>query len=1293
MNLPKIRASFAAIAAAIAYLVAPSASAAILAQNNFEESRADFVADIGGEDASAITAYDSNYPSTTAPYPFSGSGAEGFGSNYLKVDTGDATIFREFDAQRSSTYLDAYMQFEPTSGEISYTNVAKIVVYLDAATSNLCVISGTNEGTRTPVTNRLDTAAAGSATVVPGTWGRLTVNAIKTPSDNVFKFNVLLNGNTLSVGGTTDTFYSLTDSNAVSRVGFKGTGALDDFVARTSDPFGTAATINGETYGSLADAIAEAGADDVVILQSNNEENITLAEGQTFKLKPGEFTYSGTVTSASGCRLKISAPDANGVVTYSQAPACKPSININFTDSGNGLTTADDVGLAGYEVPGTSWNNFAGANGTYSTVKAVDATGAASTEASVSVVVSGSRGSYSCSGLTAASNPLQGYIDENANNMTPTVTVTGIPYYKYRVLVYHSTDTANVPFGYDTINGTNYTYVNDALDEGTTAWGNSGADNSANAISEGGNVLMTGELFESTLTVVGHRGGGDASARGCIAAIQIVEVPIEVGENDLEIHVSGDTTYTVSEEKTLSGTVYITGSGTLTLDGSAKISAATIEIGANVTLNINANRLDATTFAGAGTVVYNGVAPQTGKGWAAIGWSGTVWIKNYAIAGLAPGDFANARSTLRLSMCTGHFNDGDNTKTCDGTLDLQNDTGAYAFSVDNGWSANGKTIFAKLTGSGTLGVQSRDIAQRYIFKDASEFTGAINLAGRPLRVIFGDGESLTPANGSITVASGATVTVPSDKTWTANVGGFVVDGTLNVNGTIASTHATKAVSGAGTVVFTSRAPTPTGDAWWKNEAWMGTIEIKDATLAQNIHLADYGNTGSKVCMNGSSAYLYATNWPGKHNVGELMIGSNGFTQNGSYSSGTVSFKLPCKITGSGTYTLSAAGNAEKTMFLAGDVSSFSGMLKLGGNNCRFVIGATERAFVASSIVIGSGASFTVGSDWSYANAAGGIFVDAGGTFAVSASGYVDPAGGLTIDGNAKASGKRVAWGCLGANTSILINDTGVLELTSTANINDASYGNYSTSTDLSKITGTGTLKYSSTAGWRAFPDADVKMPASTLTLQIELDDSLIISKNNGATVIGNLAGSKNIRSDFGDNGASGRTLTVTQSKDTEWQGKFVANRITQFNVVAPAEGTPGTLTLSGTQDVSIPMQIDGNVNLTGTWVGAVTVAGTLGGTGTISGNVTLSDGATLKVNDISDLLSVTGLTISGTVNIDLPEGTAFNTNTKFLTTSSKPTIYDGAKFNVSVGGVRKAVKVSATNDGLRLSLAPIVFLL
>lgn len=271
---------------------------------------------------------------------------------------------------------------------------------------------------------------------------------------------------------------------------------------------------SGTTKAFTADAI-------IKVMNSSGEVVATktlkaVTSGSTTLTVDDKVGTCELVQTSTGISLYYVDGDASNLY--------KPSININFTnESNNGLTTSVDVGLEGYAVPGTVWNNYVVNNSTFNAVNSINTAGVASNEAGVSVTISGTRGSHSCSSLDPAKDLRHGYIDENGDNMTPTVTVTGIPYHKYRVIVYHSTDTANVPFGYDTINGTNYTYVDNTLTEGEASWGNSGADKSANAISEGGNVLLTGELSGSTLTVVGHRNGGSSSARGCIAAIQIVE--------------------------------------------------------------------------------------------------------------------------------------------------------------------------------------------------------------------------------------------------------------------------------------------------------------------------------------------------------------------------------------------------------------------------------------------------------------------------------------------------------------------------------------------------------------------------------------------------------------------------------------------------------------------------------------------------------------------------------------------------------------------------------------------------
>ena len=262
------------------------------------------------------------------------------------------------------------------------------------------------------------------------------------------------------------------------------------------------------------------------LINVKNSSDVVVATVDLYTVNTTGTTTLTTSDSVGTCELVQTSTDivlywvdGNPEEVVVVEKTYKPSININFTDSGKGLATGADVGLEEYAVPGRSWNNFAGKNATYGTVKAVDATGVASEMAGVSITISGANGSYDCLNLVSATNLLHGYIDESSSQTNPTVTVTHIPYYKYRVIVYHSTDSTNLQFGYDTINGTDYTYVNGELTEGTTSWGNSGAQDGANAIAEGVNVLVTGEISGPTLTVVGHRIDGDHFVRGCIAAI------------------------------------------------------------------------------------------------------------------------------------------------------------------------------------------------------------------------------------------------------------------------------------------------------------------------------------------------------------------------------------------------------------------------------------------------------------------------------------------------------------------------------------------------------------------------------------------------------------------------------------------------------------------------------------------------------------------------------------------------------------------------------------------------------
>jgi len=198
--------------------------------------------------------------------------------------------------------------------------------------------------------------------------------------------------------------------------------------------------------------------------------------------------------------------------------------------------------------------------------------------------------------------------------------------------------------------------------------------------------------------------------------------------------------------------------------------------------------------------------------------------------------------------------------------------------------------------------------------------------------------------------------------------------------------------------------------------------------------------------------------------------------------------------------------------------------------------------------------------------------------------------------------------------------------------------------------------------------------------------------------IGSLAGSCNFQGNYG---SGDRYLRVLQAKDTEWSGNVIYDYYDRFKglIVAPGESTAGTLTLSGTQPQSRALTVEAGakVNITGTWVGATTVAGTIGGTGTITGDLALSNGATIQVDNISaTALTVSdNITVGGTIRVNLPANADTDRLIKLIgkTTKAKPDI-SSATFEVYVGDamsprarvVAKTTGLYATSRGARIIL-------
>lgn len=222
------------------------------------------------------------------------------------------------------------------------------------------------------------------------------------------------------------------------------------------------------------------------------------------------------------------------------------SINLNFFHSSYKLYGTDDVGPSAYSVNVKGWSQLVGNNGSLYGLTLVGKDNGLEfyPALAATATISGTRGSYSYSAYNSSTNLLYGYIDENADNPTPTVTISNVPFEFYRVVFYASTDNSNSKFGYVSVNGVNYNSGNSEKDDtqsyetttGTAAWGKS----QVASYMEGVNYLVTPVLAatsDGSVTVSGHRLDG----RGCIAAIQIVKA--EAPETLYAVTATGDVTW------------------------------------------------------------------------------------------------------------------------------------------------------------------------------------------------------------------------------------------------------------------------------------------------------------------------------------------------------------------------------------------------------------------------------------------------------------------------------------------------------------------------------------------------------------------------------------------------------------------------------------------------------------------------------------------------------------------------------------------------------------------------------
>ena len=406
---------------------------------------------------------------------------------------------------------------------------------------------------------------------------------------------------------------------------------------------------------------------------------------------------------------------------------------------------------------------------------------------------------------------------------------------------------------------------------------------------------------------------------------------------------------------------------------------------------------------------------------------------------------------------------------------------------------------------------------------------------------------------------------------------------------------------------------------WCGTIWMNGVAVTDFAPG------DYGNSRSNLKLSGVYGYFAAShtcsvpvelsNTGASSNYSYGLNVNNGSSRDANNPNRIIQFS---KLKGTGALWTSSSAPTVTMQVL--DWSEYTGSLQ----------------FVNKIIILGD----TVPAVAEH-NTAGTIYICEGKTAAINSSASWRADGHFVVNGTLKIN----SYDRFSTNNSsdILINETGVLEITSNAHINQ-------TSKNMSRIKGTGTV-YFHTDGdnWIGLPQQGNggTMFAETLAVSnmcpsgVSVSGGLVFSETMS---IGTLSGSGNLRSDLGSSTANSKTLTIVQAKDSEWSGLLHNNnsRTKQISVRAKLGASNKTLKLSGTQTTSNPKPLvveaanasydAGSVNLTGTWNAAVEANGIFGGTGTVSGNLTFGNGSVLKVFSTDD----DGLTVSS--NVTFPTG-------------------------------------------------------
>lgn len=861
---------------ALAAAVTVSTASAIITDTQLFETSHDFEADVPAEDSSAITAYESGaQPSFTAPYP-----CGSYGENYLKLDTGDATLWRTNTSTSADIYFDMAIQFTPTAeGDEPDPAGNKIVVFMDADT-NIVVISGTSAVDHTPVTNKYSDVIAAKS------WARLTITAFHDVS-GALRFRVHVNEWPVA-----SDLYSLDGDTTVRGVGFSGSGAVDDFVARTTDPYYTgyaAARIGGvppacEKYSTVGEALADA----LMTTTADAATVITLANDTT-------------INGSASTPYRIE--DAASLLALQDAVIANPAVrSLNFVQTAD----IDMMGVEGFY--GIGW--FASSTAYLSLPAGVEVLetkdGQPSKMTSIPFAGVYDGAGYTISNVTLVRHNYAGVF----NCVEGTVKNLTVQDIGFNDVVTASADGGDLEWGCAIVGNAQGNAVLESLIAETTSgfdWGNTPNHNAAGIVirAAGATIVracLNGAEISTSSTRLGGIAAFTAGASGDGVRILNCTNYMDLASSDGTRGVGGilgcaeaGTTITAT---TISGCIDY-GSETAQAEGG--------HAGAIVGSNWNESKTytddGGNTFPAASPVCGYIKNPIFGLAYAIdAGIDGANYLTTVKQADLAANnaypyvllaDVAASETpvfTLQaagdtIAFNTNGFSFAGTVAASDPMVDVSSATDEYGVIT---YTAAQGTVVATITKSGVT--TSYSTLQKAL--EAAESGDTVNLVGA--------------ASGAVNIPEGITVQL--------------VDGY--------SLNDVTSLAGEGVLAMPSgESPQPVHQLLCQQTTWAGTLYIHDVDIRSAINLTLLGNANSTVRFNNAGC-AFTTGSTTAHAIKALEIGPNGLDVIGEYQSGT--FTFPCALTGTGTLKIavqnSSNGTDTKTINFTGDVSGFTGSI-------------------------------------------------------------------------------------------------------------------------------------------------------------------------------------------------------------------------------------------------------------------------------------------------------------------------------------------------------------------------------